>query len=145
MPCYSSFPLVSYPDSFDLIQLISLWQDVLCHTGNALKQGTGSCQYCVKNIGIKFVKIFEVKGKTCRLLNTYVLLKYQFWKKSLRENATLSSLTLFQHICPHFWAWLLLYSAITTKSVDKYVVKVFNWSEFHLSEMTCYKIHTLEL
>ena len=26
---------------------------------------------------------------------------------------------------------------------DKYVEKVFNWSEFHLSEMTCYKIHTL--
>ena len=31
---------------------------------------------------------------------------------------------------------LLLYSAITPKSEDKYVVKVFNWSEFHLSEMT---------
>ena len=26
---------------------------------------------------------------------------------------------------------------------DKYVVKVFNWSEVHLFEMTCYKIHTL--
>ena len=33
--------------------------------------------------------------------------------------------------------------AITPKSEDKYVLKVFNWSEFHLSEMTCYKIHTL--
>ena len=31
----------------------------------------------------------------------------------------------------------------TPKSEDKYVVKVFNWSEVHLSEMTCYKIHTL--
>ena len=30
------------------------------------------------------------------------------------------------------------------KSEDKYVEKVFNWSEVHLSEMTCYKIHTLE-
>ena len=29
------------------------------------------------------------------------------------------------------------------KSEDKYVEKVFNWSEVHLSEMTCYKIHTL--
>ena len=38
-------------------------------------------------------------------------------------------------IFPHFWAWLL-YSAITPKSEDKYVVKVFNWSEFYLSEMT---------
>ena len=37
------------------------------------------------------------------------LLKYQFWKKSLRKNATLSSWTLFQHICPHFWVWLLLW------------------------------------
>ena len=27
-------------------------------------------------------------------------------------------------------------TAITPKSEDKYVVKVFNWSEFHLSEMT---------
>ena len=33
--------------------------------------------------------------------------------------------------------------AITPKSDEKYVVKVFNWSEVHLSEMTCYKIHTL--
>ena len=29
-----------------------------------------------------------------------------------------------------------LYSAITPKSEDKYVVKVFNWSEFHLFVMT---------
>ena len=50
-----------------------------------------------------------------------------------------------QHICPHFWAWLLLYSAITPKREGKYVVKVFNWSEVHLSEMTCYKIHTLRI
>ena len=42
-----------------------------------------------------------------------------------------------------FGALLLLYSAITPKSEDKHVVKVFNWSEVHLSEMTCYKIHTL--
>ena len=32
---------------------------------------------------------------------------------------------------------------MTPKSEDKYVEKVFNWSEVHLSEMTCYKIHTL--
>ena len=43
---------------------------------------------------------------------------------------------LLQHICPHFWAWLLNTIAITPKSEDKYVVKVFNWSEFHLSETT---------
>jgi hypothetical protein len=34
-------------------------------------------------------------------------------------------------------------NAITPKSEDKYVEKVFNWSEVHLSEMTCSKIHTL--
>ena len=60
-----------------------------------------------------------------------LLLKYQFWKKSLRKNATLSSWTIFQHICPHFWAWLLLYSTIT----PKYVVKVFNSTELHFSEV----------
>ena len=36
-----------------------------------------------------------------------------------------------------------MYSAITPKSEDRYVVKVFNWSEVNLSEITCYKIHTL--
>ena len=53
-----------------------------------------------------------------------------------RKDETLTIWTLLQHICSHFWAWLLLYSAITPKSEDKYVVKVFNWSEFHLSKMT---------
>ena len=38
---------------------------------------------------------------------------------------------------------IVLYSAIAPKSEDKYVIKVFNWSEVHFSEMTCYKIHTL--
>ena len=59
-----------------------------------------------------------------------------FVTKSFRKDETLTSWPLLQHICPHFWAWLLLYSAITPKSEEKYVVKVFNWSEFHLSEMT---------
>ena len=71
----------------------------------------------------------------------YHLLKYGFCNKSFWKDETLTSWTLLQHICPHFWAWLLLYSAITPKSEDKYVVKVL--SEFHLSKMTCYKIHTL--
>ena len=30
------------------------------------------------------------------------------------------------------------------KSDDKYAQKVFNWSEVHLSEVTSYKIHTLD-
>ena len=58
-----------------------------------------------------------------------------FVTKSFRKDETLTSWTFLQHICPHFWAWLLNTIAITPKSEDKYVVKVFNWSEFHLSEM----------
>ena len=59
-----------------------------------------------------------------------------FVTKSFRKDETLTSWTLLKTNCPHFWAWLLLYSAITAKSEDKYVVKVFDSSEFHLSEMT---------
>ena len=33
--------------------------------------------------------------------------------------------------------------AIAPKREDKYFEKVFNWSEVHVSEMTCYKIHTI--
>ena len=66
-------------------------------------------------------------------------LKYGFCNKSFRKDETLTSWTLLQLICPHFWAGLLLYSAITPKSEDKYVVKVFNSSEFHLSEMTLFQ------
>ena len=43
----------------------------------------------------------------------------------------------------NFWMGLLLQPANPPKSEDKYVEKVFNWSEVHLSKMTCYKIHTL--
>ena len=71
------------------------------------------------------------------------VLKYGFCNKSFRKDEPLTSWTLLQHICPHFWAWLLNTIAITPKSEDKYVEKVFNWSEVHFSEMTCYKIHIL--
>ena len=39
----------------------------------------------------------------------------------------------------------IILSQFAKLSEDKYVEKVFNWSEFHLFEMTCYKIHTLVL
>ena len=71
------------------------------------------------------------------------LLKYGFCSKSFRKDEPLTNWTLLQHIFPHFWTWLLNAIAITPKSEDRYVVKVFNWSEVHLSEMTCYKIQTL--
>ena len=48
----------------------------------------------------------------------------------------------FQHFCPHFWVGLLGAIANPPKGEDKHVEKVFNWSEVHLYEMTCYKIHT---
>ena len=64
-------------------------------------------------------------------------------KQSHFGKMKLTSWTLLQHVCPHFWAWLLNTIAITTKSEDKYVAKVFNWPEFHFSEVTSYKIHTL--
>ena len=59
-----------------------------------------------------------------------------FLTKSFRKDETLTSWPLLQHICPDFLTWLLNTIAITPKSEDKYVVKVVNWSEFHLSEMT---------
>ena len=37
----------------------------------------------------------------------------------------------------------LIAIANPSKSEDKCFEKVFNWSEVHLSEMTCYQIHTL--
>ena len=70
-------------------------------------------------------------------------LEYGFCNKSFWKDKPLTSWTLFQHICPHFWVGLLGAIANPPKSEDKYVEKVFNWSEVHLSEMTCYKIHTL--
>ena len=36
-----------------------------------------------------------------------------------------------------------LSSLCPPKSEDKYGEKVLEWTEVHLSEMTCYKIHTL--
>ena len=49
----------------------------------------------------------------------------------------------FQHICHHFWVGLLLHPANPPKRMTNMLKKVFKWSEVHLSEMTCYKIHTL--
>ena len=62
-------------------------------------------------------------------------LKYEFCNKSFRKDEPLTSWTLFQHICPHFWVGLLN-AKVRTNMLKK-------WSEVHLSEMTCYKIHTL--
>ena len=71
------------------------------------------------------------------------VLKYGFCNKSFWKNEPRTSWTLFQQIVPHFWVGLLLQTANPPKSEGKYVEKVFNWSEVHLSEMTWYKIHTL--
>ena len=67
-----------------------------------------------------------------------------FVTKSFRKDEILASWNTFTTYLTSLWAWLLNTIAITPKSEDKYVEKVFNWSEVHLSEMTCSKIHTLE-
>ena len=73
-------------------------------------------------------------------IEVLALLKlYGFCNKSFRKD---EPLTLFQYICHHLWVGLLLHPANPPKNDVKYVEKVFNWSEVHLSEMT-YKIHTL--
>ena len=46
-------------------------------------------------------------------------------------------------LLPYFTPPIFYAIANPPKSEDKYVEKVFNWSKVHLSEMTCYKIHTL--
>ena len=67
---------------------------------------------------------FMYKSQIVTQLNQPTLLKYEFYKKSHREDAPLTSWTLFP---PH----------------QKMGEKVFNWSEVHLSEVTSKKIHTL--
>ena len=53
----------------------------------------------------------------------------------------------FEHICHHFWVGLLLHQHQQQQTHPKVMTnmlkKVFNWSEFHLSEVTSYKILTL--
>ena len=55
---------------------------------------------------------------------------------------------------PMFWLEenLILFNVLINeeynfdeKYVEKIVLHWFNWSEFHLSKMTCYKIHTLTM
>ena len=74
---------------------------------------------------------------TSRVLNRTLgtSLKYGFCNKSFRKDKPLTSWTLLQHTyLSSLLAWLLLYLfSNQTKSEDKYVVKVFNWSEVHLS------------
>ena len=87
--------------------------------------------------------VYQLYHMTFKNILIKYLQKYGFCYKSFQKDEPLTSWTLFQHICPHFWVGLLLYPANPPISEDKYVEKVFNWSEVHLSEMTCYKIHTL--
>ena len=70
------------------------------------------------------------------------LLKYGFCNKSFRKDEPLTSLTLFSTYLSS-----KLDSTLCNQSIgegesnfdDKYVEKVFNWSEVHLSEMTVTK------
>ena len=73
-----------------------------------------------------------------------VKVAHQPLHSSIRVNWEFSSNCDIYH---HFWvdatANLLGATENPPKSDDKYVKKVFNWSEVHVSDMTCYKIHTL--
>ena len=95
----------------------------------------------IKTLIIGFQKktiISEMQKKTLHATKVPIL------KEVTSEKCNSVELNTFSTYLSSLWAWLLLYSAIMPKSEDKYVVKVFNWSEVHLSEMTCYKIHTLD-
>ena len=61
---------------------------------------------------------------------------------SLRKNDTLTGWTLLD-IYLHFWTWLLLYSAITPKSEDKYVQKCSTRQSFIFPKWHSFKIGTL--
>ena len=50
----------------------------------------------------------------------------------------------FEHIFHHFWVGLLLHLMDPPILMTNMLKKVFNWSEVHLSDVTCYKIHTLD-
>ena len=69
---------------------------------------------------ITFLKCLTLISKTLK-----TVLKYGFCNKSFRKGETLTSWTLLQHICSHFWAWMLLYSAIKPKSVQLVRVSSF--------------------
>ena len=70
-------------------------------------------------------------------------LKYQFWKNVTSEKWNSDKLNTFGYICLRFWAWLLLYSAITPKSEDKYVQKCSTSQSFIFPKWHSYKIGTL--
>ena len=100
-----------------------------------------------------FVKIF-IKGEKNRnfrvsirstsKLNTLALsefLKYGFCNKSVWKDEPLTSWTLFST----YLSWLLGgFAGCNIKPAQKWWQICWkNWSEVHLSEMTCYRIHTL--
>ena len=76
------------------------------------------------------------------------LLKYGFWKKSIRKNATLNSWTLSSsqkgtctiesYHLKKLYVMIYYYRSLFVK------MKVFNYSELHFAKVTSYKIPTLE-
>ena len=78
-------------------------------------------------------------------LTLSVALKYECCNKSFWKDELLTSWTLFST----YLSSKLDSPLIKTLERENLILminmlkKVFNWSEVHLSEMTCYKIHTL--
>ena len=93
-------------------------------------------KYFKETIYLRFkLHHFNFESNSFVAYDSGIIRKYGFCNKSFRKDETLTSWTLLQHICPHFGAWLLLYSAITPQSEDKYVEKVFNSTELYFSEV----------
>ena len=90
------------------------------------------------------VRCHDVKASITALRPFKWLLKYQFCKNVTSEKWNSDGLNTFGHICLHFWAWLLLYSAITPKSEDKYVQKCSTRQSFIFPKWHSYKIGTLD-
>ena len=101
-----------------------MWMNIFMNFVNSvfLHICTKLCFNFMKFTWVKYIHI-QVLKYSYQIMSTSSL-KYGFCNKSFRKEEPLTSWTLLQHICPPFWAWLLLHSAITPKSENKYVQSV---------------------
>ena len=96
-------------------------------------------------------KIFYLQQWTKRSLKmkpkkkSKLQLKYDFVTSYFQKDEPLISWTLLQHyfVVTFGRDCYCMQQSRPKVRTDTYVVKVINWSEIHLSEMTSYKIHTL--
>ena len=111
------------------------------------------CQFWVSTftkLGWLLPLLFEMEH--CRGDKSKYWLKYGFCNKSFRKDEPMTSWTLFStylssKLCSPLIKTLERIRSSSGEGESLLMInmwkKVFNWSEVHLSEMTCYKIHTL--